>query len=509
MGGGGPAGPRLDLDYLPVAGSPSDPLLPFLGGNLPRMLSQLRDSYDCVIIDSPPLLAVAEARLLVAMADKVLLAVQWGRTQRVVAQDALDLLRDHGHLGEHCSEHVGAVLTQVDLKKHAQYRYGGLESLHPTRGPAPRLPNRTSRRRPATLAMRFRSRAPILVGEQSPLSQVIGEPLSEPRLYRALPASGRQIGDILMLGPRRPCRAAREPLSFVHSGERKISGLDMPHVAALVEASHDDALPATAGSASALKKMARHGAVEQETPARARTAPVAAAAGHRTGKGKTAPHRHCLRCRPATGSHRIPAQPPLRPDRSSSQHRALPRPLRWCLLRQYRNPRQLPQSRRRSPTAPPLSPAEIAVLVARGDAFVGMRDIASARLFYLRAAEAGDGRAAMRMAVTFDPEFLDRANMVALSAIRSKPTPGTNGRATSAKPAPRASRRNSNALGRDEFCHGNRYDSRELFASDRAMCGWRRHGDLPQQVIPRAANRATLNSPSAGRALLPEDPSDL
>ncbi len=72
------------------------------------------------------------------------------------------------------------------------------------------------------------------------------------------------------------------------------------------------------------------------------------------------------------------------------------------------------------PTAPssaaplnesPLSAAEIAALVARGDAFVSLRDIATARLFYERAVEAGDGRAALRIGATYDPAFLDRAGI--------------------------------------------------------------------------------------------------
>ena len=58
-----------------------------------------------------------------------------------------------------------------------------------------------------------------------------------------------------------------------------------------------------------------------------------------------------------------------------------------------------------------LSAAEIAALVARGDALVSQRDIASARLFYERAAEAGDGWAALRMGATFDPAFLGRAGI--------------------------------------------------------------------------------------------------
>jgi polysaccharide biosynthesis transport protein len=131
--------PSLNLDYLPVCGRPDDPLLPFVGGHVNRLLRQLRDSYDCVIIDSPPLLAVAEARLLAALADKVLLVVKWGSTRRDAARDASSLLRDPGVLGENCFELVGAVLAQVDLKKEVQYQYGNIRSPRAIRG----LPLRT------------------------------------------------------------------------------------------------------------------------------------------------------------------------------------------------------------------------------------------------------------------------------------------------------------------------------------------------------------------------------
>jgi TPR repeat protein len=47
----------------------------------------------------------------------------------------------------------------------------------------------------------------------------------------------------------------------------------------------------------------------------------------------------------------------------------------------------------------------MAALVTRGDAFLSAGDIVSARLFYERAADAGDGGAALRLGVTFDPAF--------------------------------------------------------------------------------------------------------
>jgi hypothetical protein len=67
---------------------------------------------------------------------------------------------------------------------------------------------------------------------------------------------------------------------------------------------------------------------------------------------------------------------------------------------------------------PRFSAAEVAALVARGDAFLAAGDIASARLFFERAADSGDGRAAMRMAVTYDAAFLDRAG---LHGVRGDP----------------------------------------------------------------------------------------
>lgn len=58
--------------------------------------------------------------------------------------------------------------------------------------------------------------------------------------------------------------------------------------------------------------------------------------------------------------------------------------------------------------------ADIAALVARGDQLLAIRDVASARLFYERAALAGDGQGALRLGMTFDPVFLGRAGMAGM-----------------------------------------------------------------------------------------------
>ncbi len=116
--------PSLQLDYLPVRRGRVDPLTLLSGEHLSRVIQELRGRYDCVVIDSAPLLAVAEARLLASLVDKVLFVVQWASTPRIVAQNALSLLRRPGMVDADRPDLASAVVTQVDLKKYARYGYG-------------------------------------------------------------------------------------------------------------------------------------------------------------------------------------------------------------------------------------------------------------------------------------------------------------------------------------------------------------------------------------------------
>jgi TPR repeat protein len=66
-------------------------------------------------------------------------------------------------------------------------------------------------------------------------------------------------------------------------------------------------------------------------------------------------------------------------------------------------------------TRAPSGAPNTAGLVTRGDSFASAGDITSARLFYERAAEAGDGRAALRIAMTFDPVVLGQIGIRAMA----------------------------------------------------------------------------------------------
>ncbi len=71
----------------------------------------------------------------------------------------------------------------------------------------------------------------------------------------------------------------------------------------------------------------------------------------------------------------------------------------------------LPAAVPASAVAPSFSAGQITELLTRGDIFLHAGDVASARLFYERAADAGDRQAAMRMGATFDAAFLGRVGL--------------------------------------------------------------------------------------------------
>jgi hypothetical protein len=73
-------------------------------------------------------------------------------------------------------------------------------------------------------------------------------------------------------------------------------------------------------------------------------------------------------------------------------------------------------------SAPVLLPSrtEIAALVNRGDDFLKTGDLASARLFYERAVDAGDAAAALRLGATFDLGFLARTGIRGASGDPAK-----------------------------------------------------------------------------------------
>jgi capsular exopolysaccharide synthesis family protein len=85
-----------NLEIITSGGEVPNPIELLSAARLPEFLAEARASYDAVVIDAPPLLAVADPALLGAVADGVLLVVRTAMTRRDDAQRALELLRERG-----------------------------------------------------------------------------------------------------------------------------------------------------------------------------------------------------------------------------------------------------------------------------------------------------------------------------------------------------------------------------------------------------------------------------
>lgn len=86
--------------------------------NVDEIFKDLADSFDYVILDTPPVLGVADARMVSARADQVLYVVRWSKTPRRAAQSGLDILQESG------ANVAGVLLSRVNVKKQAAYGYG-------------------------------------------------------------------------------------------------------------------------------------------------------------------------------------------------------------------------------------------------------------------------------------------------------------------------------------------------------------------------------------------------
>jgi succinoglycan biosynthesis transport protein ExoP len=89
--------------------------LPLLSTELANLLAALRSEYDTIIVDTPPLNVVADAKLVSALSDGVLMVVLAGVTSIQALTFANEELR-------HVSAPVlGAVLNSIDFRRDAYY----------------------------------------------------------------------------------------------------------------------------------------------------------------------------------------------------------------------------------------------------------------------------------------------------------------------------------------------------------------------------------------------------
>lgn len=87
------------LWFLPAGDPPANPLELMQSGRLSQLMSQLADLFDWIIVDSPPILPLADTTVWARLTEGTLLVAREGKTQKSALQRGLAILKKSDLLG--------------------------------------------------------------------------------------------------------------------------------------------------------------------------------------------------------------------------------------------------------------------------------------------------------------------------------------------------------------------------------------------------------------------------
>ena len=105
------------LDVLVCGPIPPNPAELLSSDRMRLLIREVVGEYDFVVLDSPPLLNVADSRVLATLVEGVVLVVKGGATPRELVQRAQSNIRD---VGAHV---IGVVLNNLDVRADDYYYY--------------------------------------------------------------------------------------------------------------------------------------------------------------------------------------------------------------------------------------------------------------------------------------------------------------------------------------------------------------------------------------------------
>lgn len=102
--------------WIAPSGKHSDTCVEMLGSPMfEQMITKLRSQYDCIIVDTPPVLGLSETSMLQRAVDGVLFVIWSGYTPISNARTAIDTLQNNG------ANFYGFVLNRLDLSASTNY----------------------------------------------------------------------------------------------------------------------------------------------------------------------------------------------------------------------------------------------------------------------------------------------------------------------------------------------------------------------------------------------------
>ena len=109
--------PNIGVDILAGQHIDVNPADIFSSTAFQDLLDRIKNNYDHIVIDTPPVLVVPDARIIASMVDKLLYVVKWDSTSREQIKIGVKLFEDFGQTIS------GFAITQVNVQKIRKYGY--------------------------------------------------------------------------------------------------------------------------------------------------------------------------------------------------------------------------------------------------------------------------------------------------------------------------------------------------------------------------------------------------
>jgi succinoglycan biosynthesis transport protein ExoP len=107
--------PASSVDMLLGFGPTPEAFTLLRSAQIAALIRGVKKHYDLIIVDTPPLMVVSDARSLVGFSDELIYVVRWQETDRSAVRTAIrDLQRSGANL-------AGVVLSQVNIGEYLKY----------------------------------------------------------------------------------------------------------------------------------------------------------------------------------------------------------------------------------------------------------------------------------------------------------------------------------------------------------------------------------------------------
>lgn len=110
----------VDIDgvwVIPAGAIPPNPAELLISKNMEKVLQDVKEQYDIIIIDSPPAMSVTDPVEIATAADGVVLLIKTHATPRQPVKNIIE------HIAEVRGNVIGCVLNHVDFERDKYYYY--------------------------------------------------------------------------------------------------------------------------------------------------------------------------------------------------------------------------------------------------------------------------------------------------------------------------------------------------------------------------------------------------